>query len=238
MAKRFPPGPCVHCLAHVEKPTSDHVFPKSWYPQSTPPNIEKWQMPACQKCNLDYGKLEDDLLQKLSLCLDDAALGSLGLGTKVTLALDPSRGRDDRDREIRARRALKLLGSIRAHKPSNPLVCMTPNTSGKVIGIEVADLERIGRKIIRGLVFVHLAQVVDSDYEVFCTALPGPDPAFNSMVAAHGAIFERGPGIHVSWLSPPEKPICGAFVIRLFGRFDLCGGVTPRGYLPRSRRSG
>lgn len=195
-------------------------------------------MPACKKCNADYGKLEEDLLQKLSLCLDDAALGSLGLGTKLTLALDPSRGRDDRDSEIRARRAQKLLHSIRAPKPGNPLVSMTPNTTGKVIGIEVVALERIGTKIIRGLIFVHLAQVVGLDYEVFCTALPGPDSSFDSMVFTHGTIFERGPGIEVNWLRHPEEPICGAFVIRLFGCYYLRGGVLPRGYRPPLFRTG
>src|SRR5947208_16017660 len=35
-------GKCVHCLKDVAERNSDHVFPASWYPDSTPPNLEKW----------------------------------------------------------------------------------------------------------------------------------------------------------------------------------------------------
>ena len=70
MAKKLGPGKCVHCLKDAEERNSDHVFPESWYPDSTPPNVEKWQIPSCIPCNTDYGKLEQDFLLKVGLCLD------------------------------------------------------------------------------------------------------------------------------------------------------------------------
>jgi len=45
MAKKFPQGRCIHCLEEFSSLTSDHVFPDSWYPETTPDNLEKWQMP-------------------------------------------------------------------------------------------------------------------------------------------------------------------------------------------------
>ena len=59
MAKRRPPpGKCVHCLSDPVPRTWDHVFPESWYPDTTLRNIEKWEIPACQLCNREYGKSE------------------------------------------------------------------------------------------------------------------------------------------------------------------------------------
>jgi hypothetical protein len=40
-SRRLGPGKCVHCLKDVEERNSDHVFPASWYPDSTPPNLEE-----------------------------------------------------------------------------------------------------------------------------------------------------------------------------------------------------
>src|SRR5580704_2378724 len=70
MAKKLGPGKCVHCLKDVDARNSDHVFPESWYPDSTPPGVEKWQIPSCIRCNSDYGKLEQDFFVKVGLCLD------------------------------------------------------------------------------------------------------------------------------------------------------------------------
>jgi hypothetical protein len=68
--KSLGPGRCVHCLKEVEERNSDHVFPESWYPDSTPPDVEKWQIPSCIPCNSEYGRLEQDFLIKVGFCLD------------------------------------------------------------------------------------------------------------------------------------------------------------------------
>lgn len=104
MAKKFPPGHCVHCTKYFDELTSDHVFPQAWYPKSTPPNLEKWQVPACTKCNRDYGRLEEELLLLIGTCLSNERLESLGIGTKVVNAVDPSRGRNEKDESIRLRK--------------------------------------------------------------------------------------------------------------------------------------
>jgi len=58
MGKKFSNCRCVHCLRFFKVLTSDHVFPVSWYPETTPDNLEKWQMPSCKKCNEKYGKID------------------------------------------------------------------------------------------------------------------------------------------------------------------------------------
>src|SRR5258707_602015 len=68
MAKKT--GKCVHCLKDNVELTSDHMFPKAWYPDATPKDLEKWQIPSCLDCNQRYGKLENDLLGRVALTLD------------------------------------------------------------------------------------------------------------------------------------------------------------------------
>lgn len=57
MAKNPDKGKCVHCLTDPVDRNWDHMFPKSWYPDTTPENLEKWQIPSCIACNARYGKL-------------------------------------------------------------------------------------------------------------------------------------------------------------------------------------
>lgn len=63
-------GKCVHCLRDPVELTSDHMFPKAWYPDTTPEDLEKWQIPSCFECNQRLGKLENDLLGRVALALD------------------------------------------------------------------------------------------------------------------------------------------------------------------------
>jgi hypothetical protein len=235
MAKHFPPGPCVHCLKHVEKPTSDHVFPRSWYPDSTPENLEKWQIPSCSPCNQEYGRLEERLFIKLASCLDNEALESLGVGSKLVRALDPSRGRDARDTSVREKKARSLLASM--HEPSHErlTLCTTPNPSGEVIEVEVRDLNRLGEKIMRGLIFIYLGQLVNSNYQMTSNGCPGVYPEFDTKAHCAGERLERGPGIEVRWGRAPEDPVCGMFLIRIFGHFFIRGIILPTDYKPKNK---
>jgi hypothetical protein len=40
------------------------------YPDTTPENLEKWQIPSCLECNQRLGKLENDLIGRIALTLD------------------------------------------------------------------------------------------------------------------------------------------------------------------------
>lgn len=213
----------------MDVPTSDHVFPKSWYPDSTPPNLEKWQIPSCRKCNEDYGRLEEDLLYRMALCLDDKSWASLGLGAKVVNALNPARGRNERDTKRRAGRAMKLMRELHVPKGDRPIVCATNSPGAEAISIRLTDLERVGVKIMRGLVYMHLGAVIGPECDVFCSAMPRPEPSFDAIACAHGTIHEAGPGIQVAWAKTAQNPLYGMFLIVLFGRYSLRGFVVPRG---------
>src|SRR5215471_12248463 len=109
MAKKLGPGKCVHCLKDVEERNSDHVFPASWYPHSTPPNLEKWQIPSCIPCNTAYGKLEQDFMLKVGLCLDPYDPASASIVQKALRSVKPAEARNPRDAAHRLRKGQKIL---------------------------------------------------------------------------------------------------------------------------------
>lgn len=97
-------GRCCHCLNYCDRLSWDHVLPQSWYPDSTPRNVERWQMPACLKCNQKYGRIETELLLRLALGLDPTAEAAKGVVERVHRSFDPAKARNSSDQEARLRR--------------------------------------------------------------------------------------------------------------------------------------
>ena len=64
---KFVKQKCIHCLRFCEYLTEDHILPESWYPNNTPANIEKWVAPACNKCNSELGKIEEERVKQQAL---------------------------------------------------------------------------------------------------------------------------------------------------------------------------
>ena len=42
MTKKFTNLHCIYCLGYFENLTKDHVFPESWFPDSTPKGKVVW----------------------------------------------------------------------------------------------------------------------------------------------------------------------------------------------------
>src|SRR5712671_909800 len=112
MARSPEKGKCVHCLKDPVDRTWDHMFPKAWYPDTTPENLEKWQIPSCRECNERLGKLEHDLIGRVALTLDVNNAASKGLAEKALRAIDPAAARNDGDAAARDARAKKILGDM------------------------------------------------------------------------------------------------------------------------------
>lgn len=74
---------CVHCLNVLDKPTKDHVFPREWYPENTPQNVQRWTAPCCNDCNGKFGTLEKKLFTRLALCIDPSKAEASGISKKV-----------------------------------------------------------------------------------------------------------------------------------------------------------
>jgi len=231
MAKSFPPGQCVHCLSHFDNLTSDHVFPRSWYPNSTPDNLEKWQVPACRKCNQDYGKLEEDLLYRIGLCIDGDTDASSGIPEKVGDALNPKRGKNQRDESIRLAKALKILSASVPLTELSNFEIHTKDPAKLGAPIDIQQLTRFCKKIVRGLIWLELNRFIDTKYKICVDVMAKESPDFDALIEL-GQIYTAGPGLEVKWNKTIEDPICGVFAVKIFGLIKLHAWVIPADLKP------
>jgi hypothetical protein len=98
---------CAYCSTVVEKVEKEHVFPESWYPDGTPRD-RMVLVPACRKCNGDFGRIEERMLLPLALALPDDA-DTQSILARATRGLDPSAGRNVQDIYHRHARAQGLM---------------------------------------------------------------------------------------------------------------------------------
>lgn len=236
MAKKFPPGRCVHCLDEFDFLTSDHVFPDSWYPDTTPENLEKWQMPACSECNKIHGRMENDLLLRFGLCIDPADQKSLGITQKALRSVDPECAKKPKDREHRLKRRNKILRTL---VPSATIhdESIFPNF-GRYPGfpaedqpgvlIAESDLKMLGEKLVRGITYVIDKCFIEKDHkvEVFFLRDEAATPIL-AQLQTHGAKYECGPGITVLRVVPHDMPTAALFAIEIWGRLHMYAAVQP-----------
>jgi AbiV family abortive infection protein len=85
----------VHCLKPLEKKTKDHVFPSSWYPETTPPNVQRWTVPSCAECNGKFGEMEKELFIRAAICVGPIKGEAAGLSQKAVESMGGGRVRPE-----------------------------------------------------------------------------------------------------------------------------------------------
>lgn len=234
MAKKFGPGKCVHCLKDVEERNSDHVFPESWYPDSTPPNLEKWQIPSCIPCNRDYGKLEQDFLLKVGLCLDPFDAASASIVQKSLRSLRPAAARNARDaRHRQANRDETLAEALQGDQIPAHGVFPGLGDRWDIPGQRMAVLipkesfERITEKIVRGIYFIGDGLFIEPPYAIDFFALPEDgDPTWKDALDRFGSVFAREPGVLVRRAVAHDDRLCSLFEITFWKQFKTYASVT------------
>lgn len=233
---------CVHCLEWFERDeiTSDHVFPRAWYPDTTLANIEKWQIPACRGCNSHHGKIEERLLVRLGLCVDPAELKSLGVSGKALRAIDPSFATNDRDRRHRQAQRQKIWRSLRPAEKRLEILSgfeLRPGIADQMAtSVAKRDLEVLAQKITRGIMHVTMGSYIEPDHcvNVYFLSSDAAQPILD-LIRKHGTVHDRGPGISITRALVPEDPRSGLFYIEIWGRLHMYSVVKP---IASKRRSG
>ena len=238
MAKRLPPGKCVHCIRFFEKLTWDHVFPKSWYPDTTSPNLEKWKIPSCKPCNSEYGRLEDDLMIRIGLCLDPNDPKSLGIPQKAVRAISPQFAKDENDTLLRDAKCRQILGqaSFGHNEPDHGMypnfgnVFNVPKQNQIAISISPESVRRLTEKIVRGITFLEDSRYIESPYEISFYALHDKD-AFPvvSLIKRFGKVYANEPGIIITRAVLPEDRLTSLYLIDIWWRFKMYGHVGKEG---------
>lgn len=224
--KRPPPGLCVHCLGYFDKLTWDHVFPEGWYPDTTPPNIEKWKIPACLPCNAMHAKSEGELLVRLSLCIDPSDHRNAGIIEKAFRAFDRTAGRNERDANARASLKQKLLRQL-LEGASIPQQGVYPGFGASqsneapqaAIPISANALQRLTEKVVRGLTYIRDNRFIEPPYSVEFYALSenGAQPIVK-ILERFGEAFDCGPGITVVRAVVPKDETTAVYKIEIWGQ--------------------
>jgi hypothetical protein len=236
MAKKtLGPGRCVHCLKEVEERNSDHVFPKSWYPDLTPSGLEKWQIPSCIPCNSDYGKLEQDFLIKIGLCLDPHDTASASIVQKTLRSLKPTAARNPRDAQHRLGRGKRILAqALQGNQiPDHGIFPGLGDRWAEIPGERTAitipkkSFERITEKIVRGIFFVEDGIFIEPPYIIDFYALPeGGITPWTDALDRWGKVYAREPGIVVRRAVAHEDGVSSLFEITLWKHFKTYASVT------------
>lgn len=225
MAKKPTPGRCVHCLENVDNLTDDHVFPKGWYPTSTPVDDEKWKIPACERCNKEYGVIEDGTLSRLGLCVAPTAPGSVGIPQKTLRAVNPDYGKNEKDAHARKARRNKILGEafFGNNIPEEAVAIYSDNPDQykqrMAVLVSQDDLYKILKKIVKGITFMADKLYIDEKQYIFEFELfTGEEaPELRRELNEFGTIHQIGPGIKVTRVAVSDDRILGKHLIEIWG---------------------
>lgn len=237
MAKRPPLGKCVHCLAENVPRTWDHIFPRSWYPDTTPANLHKWQAPACFACNNRLGRIEQELLRGLAMCLDPRNPASASVTQSVFRSMRATATQDPSEKITRDKVARNFVAGLMQGDEIPQGVAEVNHTaieygikSGRVaVTVLAENVHAWLEKTVRGMLYLHSQRFVEDSHAV--EFMPFLNPAaldeFESAMAGLGVVYVNGPGVAVR-MGVAEDGISSVFVIRLWEQIYMGAAVMPK----------
>jgi len=213
MAHRRPKsdGRCIHCREKLDKKskkTADHVFPSSWYPDSTPSSIQRWTAPSCGKCNCESGEKEKQLLIRLALCINPQKPEVQGLSKRALASLGVGVTGLDED-ETRIRKALKdevfkdaqiYAGNVRENiVPGLGPHPETPDEQQYEIGISADDFTDVAKKIVRGFEWwLGNGRIIEPPLEIEVLTIPAQNlPSEVARLISFFSSVHLGPGLRL-----------------------------------------
>jgi hypothetical protein len=235
MAKPPLAGKCVHCLTENVERNWDHIFADAWYPETTPKDMERWQIPSCLSCNSEYGKLENDLLGRLGLCLDPNHSDTAEIVQKALRAANPKYAKSDRDHAARTARAKKLNNQMRGGKeiprknayPGLEERWGRPETAGVSISLPVESVRRLAQKIVRGICYREDKQFIEPP-QVIIVVDPSHDTVadIRATLDASSTNYARKPGFIVRRAVLDDEVATQFFEITIWSIFVIYATVT------------
>jgi len=232
---------CIHCLKYFDKLTEDHIFPNSWYPESTPTNLEKWTAPSCDLCNKKLGSAEEELFHRLAICLDENDIVALGLSKKVLnkfLTFSEDKRKFGRQMKL-IKDTIKIFipylyeeGNDRVMKGGTPKEGVR---SRLMIRIPNKKLLMVGEKIIKGLEYKLRNRLIEQDRKVDIIVPHANNKKDDELIAnwenlimAEEECVTRGPGFVVKYGVSPYDENWVIYNIKIWGHLDIWGFVYPK----------
>jgi len=228
-------GRCIHCRTVMTKITKDHVFPSSWYPDSTPANVQHWTVPSCEPCNKKLGVMEEDLLVRLSLCVDPRKQAALGVSKRALRAFGIGvSGLSEKERRIREVKKIAFLKSLKPYdKSADPFTIPGlgphlgfPPEMQLQIEIPADAVHAVAKKILRGCEYwLANGRIIEPPYEIE-VFLPSETPEEVSRHLPFGPEY-LGPGCRIRRAVPRDEPNSAIYEIVIWDSWRLFFSILP-----------
>ena len=229
-------GHCVHCLNPLQKKTKDHVFPSSWYPVTTPENVQRWTVPSCAKCNGNFGEMEKDLFIRAAICVGPVKAEAAGLSRSAVESMGV--GVPGLSREEQAHRQTlkaKILQEMKPYVPGTPHLPGLgphdgfPEDQQYQIPISEALLKGVAAKIVRGCEYkLGGERLVEEPY------ILGIYFAEEANIGDVLGIFDHfatpvhlGPGFQVKRVVPYDDPKTVLYKVDIWGTWTIYASIIP-----------
>jgi hypothetical protein len=248
-------GRCIHCREPLTEATKDHVFPSSWYPDTTPDEVQRWTAPSCESCNGHFGELEKNLLVYLAYCINPTKPAAQGLYERARRTIGIRvEGLSEEEKRHREARRRKMLSEVRPYSPeiqAHIIPGLGPHPEAPVssqlqLMIKAEDIYAVVKKIVRGCEYwLSGGRIVEPPYEIevfFPTETPED---VNKLMAAFalGPVF-LGPGLRIPRGGAHDDPLTVLYdqdqSVLLLSRPSLLrefGTASVLGYLVIKKRS-
>lgn len=222
---------CVYCLNEKDEITDDHVIARSWYPGTTPDNLEKWQVPSCQKCNNRFSRLEEEMLLHLAMCLDPNGQHSSKIVKWAFRSIDPSLGKTEKEKRIRGKKREKIAGKFTEleqlpEKGVLPTFKSNWDRGSRIaFQIPASDLNNLVRKWFRGIHYKTTKRLIPHfiHINVFHITDDAAKEALKK-VTKPTAIFKFGPGLTIFQILSHEKNHRGIiYGVNIWDQFKVYG---------------
>jgi hypothetical protein len=228
---------CVHCCILKGKESKDHVFPTSWYPETTPVNVQRWTVPSCRECNRRLGKIERELFMRLALCVDPRRAEASGLAAKALRSMGVrADGISIVERIHRTALKLKIRASMSrvVHGMGTlPGLGVHPGFAEEEqysIQVPSDQLHSLGEKVIRGCEYVlGGGRFVEAPYSVkifFVHAGDVPPQVVAMFEGVQARTTNLGPGFIVQRIAAFDEPNAVMYKIAIWGSLVIYGTVT------------
>ncbi len=224
---------CVHCLTPTDKITKDHIFPKSWYPDNTPEEVQRWTIPACKRCNEELGKIEEDLFMRLGMCIPPDRIAGSGISKKVLESFGIGVALDSKEAAHRGAKLKQILAEMQPYsgRKESILPGLEPAeghhpSNWREIPIPITLL-RLQEKIVRGLEYrLGGLRYVGDDYEIETYNVYENSAAWVDDLISQGYMVDRGPGFQVARIMSPEQEVL--YRIRIWDSFTIHASIMKK----------
>lgn len=159
----MPSQQCVHCLAAPAE-EKDHILPRSWYPDGTPPTVQRLTVPSCKACGAQLKKAEEQLALAFISAkgFDPNHLAAAGVCERVRRgwnAVTTDSPREFRHRRDRIYSIMRRLRPVIVPPADMEGAARIPARTAAGVWVEAAvalkfrrqDLDAVVGKFVRGL---------------------------------------------------------------------------------------